>query len=146
MQPRRALIIEDDERARAALAAVLHGVGYRVALAENGAVGVALAVAEPPDVITLDLRMPVMDGWTTAVMLKSNPRTAGVPVLAISWEDFDGRSRAMLEPIGFCAFLRKPVRPTELVAAVELCLTHAARGASWVELDELGDPPTPANP
>ena len=146
MRELTALVIDDDEEIRAYLAGVLHGAGYRVAQAENGAIGIALAVGEPPDVITLDLRMPVLDGWQTVLMLKANPRTARVPVLAVSSEDFDGRSRALLEPPGFCAFLRKPVPPRDLLTAVERCLVDVAHGCSWVELEDRESHPAPPHP
>ena len=93
--------------------------GYRVLIANQGAEGVHLARRHRPDLILLDIRMPVMDGWGAAEYLKADPQTRDVPICAISaYEAKPGE----LDPTAcsfFDCFLMKPIEPRELVAEVD---------------------------
>ena len=75
--------------------------------------------------------MPVMDGREAVRRLKADPETASVPVAAVTGQD-DPPSR--IRDGGFCAHVRKPVVPRDLVRAVELCLEGVAEGKSWIDL------------
>ncbi len=80
----RVLIIDDDQDIREALAIVLESEGYEVAAASNGREGLDQACGRHPDVILLDLMMPVMDGWQFRAEQEKRPDIAAVPVVAIS--------------------------------------------------------------
>jgi DNA-binding response OmpR family regulator len=78
------LVVEDDQDIRALLVDSLLDLGYDVVEAADGGAGFQRAVAEPPDIILLDVMMPVMDGFEVLGKLKSNPTTSSVPVIMVS--------------------------------------------------------------
>ena len=108
----------DDERAILdVVRSILELQGYEVLSADDGSRGFATAQRRSPDVIVLDLMMPVMDGFAVLEALRANERTAGVPVLvltAIQSGDIEGRCAEL----GAASFVRKPFEPDELVRAV----------------------------
>ena len=112
------LVAEDNETLRSALAAALRAKGYNVQEAENGAEAVRLAGGHAPDLILLDLMMPVLDGWSAARELQENPVTAGIPRLAITASHLDPANRNALSG-SFALVLQKPIRLGDLLAAIE---------------------------
>jgi two-component system, cell cycle response regulator DivK len=95
----------------------LQHVGFRVETAADGREGLRKAHAMRPDVIILDLSMPLIDGWTLCRALKGNPRTRRIPVIALSgFADANSRQRA--QAAGVDAFLSKPCLPDELVREI----------------------------
>ncbi len=79
------LVVEDDDVIRASLGELLEDSGYQVSFAENGQVALqVLTAGRAPDVIVLDLKMPVMDGWQFRAIQKDDPRLGLIPVVAIS--------------------------------------------------------------
>jgi len=80
----RILVVEDEEDARDAMVAILEMKGYRAMPAGNGREALDLSRIETPDLIILDLCMPVMDGWQFLRERVKDPRLAGVPVVVIS--------------------------------------------------------------
>jgi CheY-like chemotaxis protein len=81
---RQVLVVEDDDDIRELLAALLMDAGYEVQTASNGLEALRAALASPPDVIVLDLMMPVMNGWEFLRAQGSDPRLARIPVVAVS--------------------------------------------------------------
>jgi CheY-like chemotaxis protein len=80
----RILLIEDNELNRDMLSRRLARKGYEVLLAEDGAAGVAMATAERPDLVLMDVSLPVMDGWEATRRLKAAAETRGIPVIALT--------------------------------------------------------------
>jgi two-component system, cell cycle response regulator DivK len=78
------LLVEDNEMNRDMLSRRLARKGYAVVIAEDGARGVALARAERPDLILMDLSLPVLDGWEATRRLKADPVTRAIPVIALT--------------------------------------------------------------
>lgn len=78
------LLVEDNEDNRDMLSRRLERKDYVVCLAVDGQEGVDKAVAEIPDLILMDMSLPVMDGWQATKTLKNNPDTAGIPVIALT--------------------------------------------------------------
>ncbi len=78
------LFVEDNELNRDMLCRRLERKGYKVRMAVDGAEGVAQAVALKPNLVLMDLSLPVMDGWEAIRQLKANPETAGIPVIALT--------------------------------------------------------------
>src|SRR5262249_36311916 len=97
--------------------------GFRVVTAASGEEGLRLARTERPDVITLDVDMPGMDGWTVLTMLKADPQLAAIPVGMVTMID----ERVKGHALGAVAFLVKPVRRSDLVAVLNR--VHRSRGA-----------------
>jgi two-component system, cell cycle response regulator DivK len=80
----KVLIVDDYPDMRDLLGRVLEGLGYAVVLASHGKEGLEKAIAEKPNLILMDMMMPIMDGWEAARALRSNPETREIPILAIT--------------------------------------------------------------
>ena len=80
----RILLVEDNEMNRDMLARRLTRKGYEVMVAVDGGDGVAKAQAELPDLVLMDMCLPVLDGWEATQRIKAEPATAGIPVLALT--------------------------------------------------------------
>jgi len=78
------LLVEDNEMNRDMLSRRLERKGYEVVLAMDGQAGVDMAHAASPDVILMDLSLPVMDGWEATRQLKMDPATQNIPVIALT--------------------------------------------------------------
>jgi two-component system cell cycle response regulator DivK len=80
----KVLVVEDNEALRDLLARVLETLGYVPVLASHGKEGLEKAIAEKPNLIVMDLLMPIMDGWKAARALRAIPETKNIPILAIT--------------------------------------------------------------
>ena len=94
---------------------------FEVLAAEDGEKGCEMALSEQPDIILMDLEMPVMDGWAAARRLKGNPKTRDIPVIALSAHALAGeRERALAA--GCDEFDTKPIEFERLVAILRRIL------------------------
>ena len=96
--------------------------GFQVLTAENGERGYEAAVAERPDIILMDLEMPIVDGWEATRRLKSNPETRDIPVIAFSAHALAGEREKALAA-GCDDFETKPIEFDRLVATIRRILT-----------------------
>ncbi|MDA9981363.1 response regulator [Gammaproteobacteria bacterium] len=78
------LIVEDNEMNRDMLSRRLSRKGFEVVLAEDGAEGVDMATSESPDLILMDMSLPVIDGWEATQKIKANESTSKVPIIALT--------------------------------------------------------------
>ena len=78
------LLVEDNEMNRDMLSRRLVRKGYDVVMAEDGEQGVAMAESEAPDLILMDMSLPVVDGWEATERLKASEKTASIPVIALT--------------------------------------------------------------
>lgn len=134
--PKTVLIVEDDEDTRTIYGAALAERGYQVLTAIHGAEGVHIARTRCPDLLLLDIRMPVMNGWAAARYLKSYPETRSIPICAISAHELEAEEDKLVERYVDC-FLLKPVDPGSVVAEVERRI-----GSPIADLPPLGAPPS----
>ncbi len=104
------LVIDDDPTIRDLMKRYLTKEGYRVAMATNGQEGLQYALELKPDVITLDVMMPGMDGWATLSTLKKNPEISHIPVVMITISD----DKTMGYTLGASEFITKPINREEL--------------------------------
>ena len=102
------LIVDDDADTRAMYSEYLKAMGCLVSTAKDGSVAIEKALALSPDVITMDLAMPGMDGWTAASQIKSSMRTAQIPIIALSAVE---TARDSARESGCVRFLAKPCLP-----------------------------------
>src|SRR5438105_1717449 len=118
----RVLIIDDEEDTReiAKMSLMLLG-GLDVIEAENGAHGIEVASKERPDVILLDMMMPIMDGPSTLEALKNNEATAGIPVIFLTAKAMTAEIEK-LKRMGATGVLTKPFDPTTLAQQVQKIL------------------------
>jgi len=103
------LIVDDNEKNRKLARDLLRGAGFETLESATGAEALTLAVDHLPDVILMDLRLPDMDGAEAARKLEADPRTARIPVLAISALPLEG-SDDWVEAAGFAGWIEKPIR------------------------------------
>ncbi|HEX4064766.1 MAG TPA: response regulator [Acidobacteriaceae bacterium] len=124
--PRRHQILIADDRAssRELLRLVLERAGYEVIEAEDGQVALERARANPPDLILLDLQMPVMDGYQVLAALRSEPRFRTLPILALTASAMRG-DRERILAAGFTDYLAKPAGPDLLRETVARLLEQA---------------------
>jgi two-component system cell cycle response regulator DivK len=105
---RRILVVEDNERNLKLVRDVLRFAGYDVLEARSGEQGVALAGECAPDLVLMDLQLPSMDGTQALRLLRQNPRTREVPVVAVTaFAMKEDRDRAL--QAGFDGYLEKPI-------------------------------------
>jgi signal transduction histidine kinase/CheY-like chemotaxis protein len=112
--PPTVLVIDDDGPTRELIARGLQKEGFAVLTAATGEEGVRIAREKRPDVISLDVLMPGMDGWTALGLLKSEPGTASIPVVMVSMSD----DRDIGMALGASDYLQKPVDREKLVATL----------------------------
>lgn len=132
------LVVEDDDASRLLATCLLESVGHRVLAAENGAVGLAIALAEAPDLILCDVQMPVMDGYALAQALRAHPGWRPVPLVAVTAFSMPGdRERALQS--GFDEHLTKPITPETFAQQVQALLA-AGNGAGSVAARGTAEP------
>jgi two-component system cell cycle response regulator DivK len=117
-RPVRVLVVDDFEDARAIYAEYLQFVGFVPITAANGREAVDSAAAELPDVIVMDLAMPVMDGVEATRRLKRDPRTAHIPVIACTGQ-VHGDELEKAKAAGFASIVLKPVELDQLASVVQ---------------------------
>jgi two-component system, cell cycle response regulator DivK len=115
------LLVEDNEMNRDMLSRRLQRKGYLVVMAEDGAQGVLLARKETPDVILLDMSLPVIDGWTAARELKSDDATRLIPIIALTAHAMSGDREKALDA-GCDEYDTKPVEMPRLLGKIEALL------------------------
>lgn len=118
MTPKTVLIVEDNEDNRIVYSTILQHRGFTVLEATDGEEGIRVARAEHPDLILMDISVPVIDGWKATRILKSDEHTASIPVIALTAHaQAEGRENA--RNIGCDGYLAKPCEPRKVVAEVE---------------------------
>ena len=123
----RVLVVDDDPDMLALLAMYVHKAGIAVEVASDGETALAKAHQSPPDLMLLDVMMPGTNGFEICSKLKSNERTALIPVVLVTALE-DTKSRVQGIEAGADDFLSKPVKREELVARVRtLCRLHETR-------------------
>jgi CheY-like chemotaxis protein len=117
----RILIIEDTENNRVLLTRRLKPRGHEIALAEDAERGIALAAAELPELILMDVGLPGMDGWSATRQLKSDPATRRIPVIALTAHAMDG-DRVKAAEAGCDDYETKPIDFNRLFAKIDRLL------------------------
>jgi len=107
------LVVEDNELNRKLIVAVLTYHGYKTLEAMDGAEGIRAAREHMPDLILMDIQMPVMDGMTAVNVLKKDPRTLGIKVIALTSFAMKG-DRERFMAAGFADYIAKPINTREL--------------------------------
>jgi two-component system cell cycle response regulator DivK len=124
--PHKILIVEDNENNRSLFRDILTFHGYEVAVAADGQEGVALASELMPDLILMDIQMPGMDGMTAGGILKGDPATSGLKIIALTSFAMRGDQEKFLAA-GFDGFLSKPISTRELPGLVK----------QWLEKEKI---------
>jgi two-component system, cell cycle response regulator DivK len=122
----KVLLVEDNEMNRDMLSRRLIRRGYEVVFAVDGKQGVDLARSEKPDIILMDMSLPVMDGWEATRLVKADAATRGVPVLGLTAHAMDGDREKAIEA-GCDDYDTKPVEFERLVGKIERLLGDGKR-------------------
>lgn len=126
------LLVEDNEMNRDMLSRRLERKGYRVVLATDGQNGVEMAALHAPDLVLMDMSLPVLDGWEATRRLKAAPATSRVPVIALTAHAMSGdRERAL--QAGCDDYDTKPIDLPRLLGKIEALLGAAPAAASSAE-------------
>lgn len=118
MDAKTVLIVDDSEDNRFLYQTVLTYAGYAVLEARHGAEGVALAREHRPDLVLMDIHMPVLDSWGATRQIKAAPETADIPVLAVTADSAIQQAHSRVQETGICGCLQKPCKPTLLLEEV----------------------------
>lgn len=119
------LYVEDDDNNIYVLKNRLARAGYTVLVATDGEKGIAMATAEQPDLILMDLRMPVLDGWEATKRIKAQPETRHIPIIALTAHAMSG-DREQALAAGCDDFDTKPVEMPRLLEKIRALLPGGA--------------------
>jgi two-component system cell cycle response regulator DivK len=114
----KVLIVEDNEMNRDMLSRRLQRKGYDIEIAVDGQSGVNAAVASKPDIVLMDMSLPIMDGWEATRQLKANADTQGIPVIALTAHAMAGDRQKALDA-GCDDYDTKPVNLKSLLEKME---------------------------
>ena len=120
------LLVEDNEMNRDMLTRRLQRQGFTMVCACDGAEGVAMAASEMPDLILMDVALGEMDGWEATTLIKANPATASIPIIALTAHAL-ASDRDLSVEVGCSDFDTKPVDLQRLLGKIRGCLTAAAQ-------------------
>ena len=119
------LLVEDNEMNRDMLSRRLARKGYEVSIAVDGKQGVEMAQRDAPDLILMDMSLPVLDGWEATRQLKGADATRGIPVIALTAHAMSGDREKALEA-GCDDYDTKPIELARLLEKIESMLKKAA--------------------
>ena len=115
---KRILVVEDQEDNRQILRDLLGSAGYKIIEAENGEEALAAVAKQRPDLILMDIQLPVMDGYEATRRLKADPALKTIPIIVVTSDALsgdEGKARAA----GCDAYVTKPYSPRQLLAKVK---------------------------
>jgi CheY-like chemotaxis protein len=119
------LLVEDNEMNRDMLSRRLERKGFQVVFATDGVEGVGMAGTEQPDLILMDMNMPVLDGWEASRLIKTNPLTAAIPIIALTAHAMAGDREKTLAA-GCDDYDTKPVEFQRLLEKITALLQKAS--------------------
>jgi two-component system cell cycle response regulator DivK len=123
------LLVEDNEMNRDMLSRRLERRGYEVVIAVDGQQGVDMARVEKPDLVLMDMSLPVLDGWEATRRLKAEADTRGVPIIALTAHAMAGDREKAMEA-GCDDYDTKPIELPRLLGKIEELLGKAGKGAA----------------
>ncbi|MBA3923974.1 MAG: response regulator, partial [Nostocaceae cyanobacterium] len=122
---KKILVIEDETILRENIVALLEAEDFEVIAAENGLIGLKIAISELPDVILCDMMMPELDGYGVLTMLRQEPTTTTTPFIFLTARSTKSDFRQGME-LGADDYLTKPFTRAELLKAIAIRLTKQA--------------------
>jgi len=115
---RRILVVEDQEDNRQILRDLLTSVGYEMAEAENGEQALAAVKAQRPDLILMDIQLPILDGYEATRRIKADPQLSSIPIIVVTSYALSG-DEAKARAAGCDAYVTKPYSPRQLLAKIK---------------------------
>ena len=120
---KRILVIEDTEDNRRILRDLLTNAGFELIEAVDGEKGVAAALDSKPDLILMDIQLPVIDGYEATRRIKANPTTQHIPIIAVTSYAMSGDEMKAREA-GCDGYVAKPFSPRQILATIRGLLSH----------------------
>ena len=114
---KRILLVEDTEDNRQIVRDLMESAGYDLIEAEDGATGVAMAAEHRPDLILMDIQLPVMDGYEACRRIKAQPELRHIPIVAVTSYALSGDEAKTIEA-GCDGYVAKPFSPRQLLAKI----------------------------
>jgi two-component system cell cycle response regulator DivK len=114
---KRILVVEDTEDNRQIMRDLLSSAGYDLIEAQDGAEGVAMAKSQRPDLILMDIQLPVLDGYEATRRIKADPAISHIPVIAVTSYALSG-DEAKTRAAGCDGYVAKPFSPRQLLAKI----------------------------
>jgi len=111
------LIVEDNEKNMKLVRDILRHHGHATVEAQSGEEGVRLAIAAPPDLVLMDIQLPGMNGIEALGVLRADPATASIPVIAVTASVMQ-QDRKLITAAGFDGYIGKPINLKEFLTAV----------------------------
>ena len=119
----RILVVEDQPDNRQIIRDLLTSAGYQLIEAEDGEAGVRLAQEHRPDLILMDIQLPVLDGYEATRRIKADPELSAIPIIVVTSYALSGDDEKA-KAAGCDAYVAKPFSPRHLLATVHRFLTH----------------------
>jgi two-component system cell cycle response regulator DivK len=116
------LVVEDQEDNRQIIRDMLSALEYQLAEAENGVEGLAAVANQKPDLILMDIQMPIMDGYEATRRIKADPATKCIPIIAVTSYALSGDEQEARDA-GCDDYVPKPCSPRQLLAKIRQYLT-----------------------
>lgn len=113
----RILIIENDKHTREMITFILQKNGFEVLEAINGQAGVEMAISEKPDLVLMDIQLPIMNGFKATKLIRKNKETKNLPIIAVSAHALNG-DREKAFNVGFTDYLIKPFSIAKFLTVV----------------------------
>lgn len=117
----RVLYVEDEKYSQLAISLILKKLGYEIACADNGKLGIEKAQSWKPDIILMDMHLPIINGDEAIRILRNNPATAKIPVFILSGS-LDTETQELCRQVGVTEFYAKPVDVSEISVAIKRTL------------------------
>jgi two-component system cell cycle response regulator DivK len=114
----KVLLVEDNEDNLVIYSTILRYGGFDVIEARDGVAGIASAQTEHPEIILMDVSIPIVDGWEATRRLKADPATADIPIIALTAHALASDQQKAIE-VGCDGYIAKPAEPRAVLAAVE---------------------------
>jgi len=116
--PKTILLVEDNEDNRIIYATALRFAGYEVVEAVTGTEGVQCARTARPDLVLMDISVPELDGWEATAVIKADPLTRHIPIIAVTAHALPGDEQRSIAA-GCDGYLAKPIPPAKLLAEID---------------------------
>jgi two-component system cell cycle response regulator DivK len=114
---KRILVVEDQDDNRRIIRDLLTSAGYELIEAEDGEAGVRLAASERPDLILMDIQLPLLDGYEATRRIKADPKLRPIPIIVVTSYALSGDDQKAIAA-GCDAYVAKPFSPRELLATI----------------------------
>jgi two-component system cell cycle response regulator DivK len=118
---KRILVVEDQPDNRQIIRDMLAPTDYEITEAENGEQALAAIARQRPDLILMDVQMPIMDGYEVTRQIKADPATRSIPIIAITSHALDGEEQTA-RAAGCDGYVPEPYSPRQLLAKIQQCM------------------------